>query len=777
MRRALFLLITVLLTDAAPAFAQDAPQPPPAAPQAPATPSPPAATGEQRLRIGDFEGRAEVIATVGADQLHFEGNARIPLGADSRIFADIIDVYVDTQRLVASGNVVLQNAEGQIAADRVELNVGDGTGVFYRARGAMSLGQQVDRAQFGGQDPDVYFEGEKIERLGPRRYRITRGGFTTCVQPEPRWEVVSRSLIINLDDYAIATHTVLRVKGVPVLYLPVVYYPIQDDERATGFLLPTYGASRLRGQTLSNAFFWAIGRSHDATIAHDWFTKAGQGIGAEYRYIAGTQSSGDVRMRRFNQKEASYTTDGTTRTIAASTSFELTGTAVQALTPSLRARARLDYASDIISQQLYQQNVYRASNPIRAIEGSVSGAWGALSASGTYQRTEVFSSETRSVIYGSTPRITAAVAPKRLFGAPIYGSLNGEYAYLPYRDVLNGTVTLDKTLSRADFSPSLRVPLSGLTYLTVNTNATLRGTYYTRSAEPNGVIVAEPLMRTYLSTRSEVVGPVFNKIWDTPDSTATERRKHVIEPAFSLDYVSPIENFTRVPVLSDYSDVVVGSTTRVTYGITNRLFSRARAVGATRGAAREVLTIGVQQTYYTNAQSGQYDPNYQSSFSFQRPIDLSPISVTTRFSPSAILDTNSRLEYDVTGNGLQLLSAGGGTQGPLGSVTFNYSWRHLNKSQPADNYLSTSSSVRLRNGRVTSTYGLSWDIGRSYVVSQTLLASYMAQCCGFQVEYQQFNYPVSVGIPLPSDRRFNFGFTLAGLGTFSNFFGAFGGSQ
>ena len=58
-----------------------------------------------------------------------------------------------------------------------------------------------------------------------------------------------------------------------------------------------------------------------------------------------------------------------------------------------------------------------------------------------------------------------------------------------------------------------------------------------------------------------------------------------------------------------------------------------------------------------------------------------------------------------------------------------------------------------------------------------MLGSYMAQCCGFQVEYQQFNYPESVGIPLPSDRRVNFGFVLAGLGTFSNFFGAFGGGQ
>ena len=57
------------------------------------------------------------------------------------------------------------------------------------------------------------------------------------------------------------------------MYLPIIYYPIKDDDRATGFLLPTYGSSTLRGQAISNAFFWAIGRSQDATFFHDWFTQ------------------------------------------------------------------------------------------------------------------------------------------------------------------------------------------------------------------------------------------------------------------------------------------------------------------------------------------------------------------------------------------------------------------------------------------------------------------------------------------------------------------------
>jgi hypothetical protein len=91
--------------------------------------------------------------------------------------------------------------------------------------------------------------------------------------------------------------------------------------------------------------------------------------------------------------------------------------------------------------------------------------------------------------------------------------------------------------------------------------------------------------------------------------------------------------------------------------------------------------------------------------------------------------------------------------------------------------MSGSTSMSFRQNRVRATYALSWDIERDYVVSQRMSASYLAQCCGFEVDYQRYNYTVLSGAPIPSDRRLNFSFILAGLGTFSNFFGAFGGQQ
>ena len=708
------------------------------------------------------------------DHLHLINQAAIE-GPNLKFFADDIDLYEDTHRVVASGNVVFTNADGRISAERVEFDTATGIGTFYDASGIMSLGAKAGSniAAFGGQDPDVYFYGAKLEKLGARKYRITSGGFTTCVQPTPRWEVTSGSVVLNLDDYAIARNTLLKVKGVPMMYLPIVYYPIQQSQRATGFLLPTYGTSTLRGQSISNAFFWAINRSQDATLFHDWFARAGMGEGGEYRYIAGLQSAGNLRLYRFSQRETDFTQSGSS--LPAKTSYEFTGAVTQALGGAARARMRLDYFSDVLTQQLYQQNIYQASRRNRIIEGGVSDMFGPLSTTLLYQRNETFNDQTSSFLYGSTPKVSALLAPQQLFGAPIYASMNSEYAYLPYRSLTSGVVTQDNSLSRVDVAPSLRVPLSRLTYLSVNTSAAHRMTYYSRSFNERLLPVDDSLIRDYTQLRTELVGPVFTKIWDTPGSGYSERMKHVIEPAFTIDYTTPINNYKRTPLLTDTSDFVVGGTSRFTYGLTNRLMYRGKTVEGVRGQTREFVTIGLQETYYSNSESSKYDTSYSSSNISGKPVNLSPVSLIVRVSPSAKVDANTRVEYDVSGLGLAVLGVGTTVSAGLSSGSLQLSRQHLTRTSQPNTYFSGSTSLHSPNGHFTGTYALSWDLTHSTIVTQNVLATYMAQCCGLQMEFQKFHLVSSA--PIPSDRRFNVSFVLAGLGTFSNFFGAFGGNS
>ena len=145
----------------------------------------------------------------------------------------------------------------------------------------------------------MYFFGDLIEKIGPKKYRITNGGFTTCLQPTPRWNLHASTVVVNMNHYTILKEAVLNVKGVPLLFLPYLYYPTQSSNRATGFLIPTYSSNSVLGQSIHNAFFWAIDRSQDLTIQDEWFSKAGQGIGGEYRYNFGRRTSnGQLHRKR-----------------------------------------------------------------------------------------------------------------------------------------------------------------------------------------------------------------------------------------------------------------------------------------------------------------------------------------------------------------------------------------------------------------------------------------------------------------------------------------------
>ena len=79
-------------------------------------------------------------------------------------------------------------------------------------------------------------------------------------------------------------------------------------------------------------------------------------------------------------------------------------------------------------------------------------------------------------------------------------------------------------------------------------------------------------------------------------------------------------------------------------------------------------------------------------------------------------------------------------------------------------------------GTVRGLYEFNYDVLRGRYLQQRTRVEYNAQCCGVRVEYQYFNFAgLGHRAVIPQDRRINLSFTLAGLGTFANVLGAFGG--
>jgi hypothetical protein len=191
----------------------------------------------------------------------------------------------------------------------------------------------------------------------------------------------------------------------------------------------------------------------------------------------------------------------------------------------------------------------------------------------------------------------------------------------------------------------------------------------------------------------------------------------------------------------------------------------------------------VRQTYYTNDRASQFDPNYSNSFSGTKPYHLSPIALTARAAPADQISATFRAEIDSQYKTLRSVSANGNysignwlgtsagwtltrTIGPTGLVDPS-GVRH---------FLNGTTNVRLAQNKYGGNYTFNFDVVKGQFVQQRITGYYNAQCCGFAVDYQAYNFGTLAGVLVPQDHRFNFSFTLAGLGSFSNFFGALGGA-
>ena len=709
----------------------------------------------------------------------FYGSRDIPVQIDCKdmqFMADFIETFNDKNLAVAQGNVMFESGGTRISADRMEFNFKTKTGVFYNASGTASMAGRSDQSMFGTQPPDAYFWGEEIHKLGPKKYRLVRGNFTTCVQPTPRWDIGSSSITVNLDDYALLRNSIFRVKSVPVMYLPLFYYPIQEDDRATGFLIPTYGASTIKGQTISNAFFWAINRSHDATIFHDWFSKTGQGVGGEYRYVLAPGSQGNSTVQFIDEKATTSTENGTEQQIPGTRSYSVRGGLVQMLPMRLRGRANVDYFSSIRTEQRLQQDVYRATNRTRRFGGNVTGNWGSYVLSATADRSDIFYPDESYQTTGGLPKVLISRGERRIGKSPLYFGVNGEYASILSSVTPETGAKTDHSLTRLDLAPVLRIPFTKWSFLTANSSLAWRGTYWTESLEQNAQ-VADPIGRKYFDLQTRITGPVFQRVFNTPGGGFAEKFKHVIEPSFTIQRVTTIDNFNQI-VKIDGTDYQTGGVTRFTYGLSNRLYAK-------KDHSREIISATIHQSAYSDKNAAQYDPRYQSSFSSGVPTNYSPVTIQVRATPTDGLSGEFRTELDSKVKALRTLAASG---------TFNRSWisssagwsrRRFIEDLPgfddpdrADHYLNASVNVRRTNNRIGVQYTFNYDLLRDNFLQQRYSAYYNAQCCGIGFEYQTFNFQgAAFNFGVPQDRRFNLSFTLAGIGTFSNLFGAFGGQQ
>jgi LPS-assembly protein len=726
-------------------------------------------------------------APPGALRYTFVGSPVVITCDDMVLQAQTIIYETDTQDIRASGNVLLQQRDLRVWAERAEMNSRTKLGVFYQANGIARIGEApAEKSQFGTLESDVAFRGERIEKSGPKTYKIHRGAFTTCAQPVPRWEMTMGDATITLDEHALMRSVVLRVKDVPLFYLPAFYYPMEKDDRSTGFLLPTYGASNLRGTSLSNAFFWAISRSQDATFFHDWTSKFGQGYGSEYRYVKSAGSRGNLKFF-MTSTPASAGSEGSSVT-SASRSYDLTGDLNQALPRNFRLIGRMNYFTDIATQQLYQDVYQSDQRQRRDITANISGSIARMRFTATAEQHDYFynrtDDENGSVVAsrqrnGRMPTVNLSMPDRAIGSSRIYVGGSAQAAYLIDQQDLDKPET-KQNLFRFDGGPTLRAPLSTLSFLSATADASWRITHWSQSynvpstADPAEDKLQVPigLTRQLFEVEASMTGPVLARIF------ATRGVKHVIEPRFSIGRTSSFTGRDRV-VQIDSVDTLVGGTTTVNYGLINRILVRgAPSVPGGRGQIREVASVSITQSFYTEPLAAAFDPNY-SSAQDSSASSFSPLSIRASVRPNDSSSGDFRMDIDAEKRAVRTMS---GTLRAYWSTTeVNAEWSKrfvipgLNNFKTGRHFLSAGTTVRSRNNHLGASYRFTFDVKDREFVEQRMGAYYNSQCCGVSFDYQKMDTPLWSPQGVPTNSQFALSFTLAGIGSFSNPLGSFGG--
>ncbi len=132
-------------------------------------------------------------------------------------------------------------------------------------------------------------EAERIDFHDPERSTVLQGNYTTCVRPGPDWvpDWILRADELDIDredDVGTARGAVLEFKGVPILPVPALSFPL-TERRKTGWLPPTIGLDSKSGLLLSVPWYWNIAPNRDATLTPTVMSRRGVELAGEFRYL------------------------------------------------------------------------------------------------------------------------------------------------------------------------------------------------------------------------------------------------------------------------------------------------------------------------------------------------------------------------------------------------------------------------------------------------------------------------------------------------------------
>jgi LPS-assembly protein len=527
---------------------------------------------------------AHPVAASGAD-LHLQLSHKLN-GAGMTV--DVLARRVELSRTGPSlleGDVEVRTGERYLGADRVRYDPATGD---VSAEGDVRFGDaglevsgtlaSFDSELGGGRFSNTTFKlkdangrgtAQQIERVN-RDVSVLEGvSYTSC--PENRDDWLLRAPYIQIDrgqEVGVARKARLDFKGVPILYLPYMSFPL-SDKRKSGFLLPDIGATQRSGTDLALPYYFNVRPNLDLTLKPRYLSRRGLQLGTELRYLE-PRSNGKLDLE-YLPKDHEFGDDRRLSTLEHVTQFSA----------NTRLQASISSASDGSYFQDLGNSLSAAS--VTHLERRVDldwhgGAWRVLGRVQNFQTLDAAIARADRP-YERVPQLVATAQwPDAAFG--LQPQLSTELVNFERSDGVHG--------QRLDLHPELSLPIgpAGLRFTPsvavehtrYNLNDAAPGTAsaLTRTApivsldahavlertvgQSQRVQTLEPRARyTYIPLRTQATLPVF----DTG------------EPDFNFVQLFRDNRFTGIDRLGDADQLAVGVTSRLLDGATGEEYLNA----------------------------------------------------------------------------------------------------------------------------------------------------------------------------------------------------------
>ena len=649
------------------------------------------------------------------------GNVKIRT-ENKTIQADKVKINNKTGLGLAKGNVKIRNNDGtQLKAKDSRFNIKTQQGKIFQIRGR--LGKRY------------YIKGREFTRLSDKHYKAKSVSLTTCTGKLPDWLFEAKSMDIITGDRAVFTGGVLKIRDIPILYIPAGYLPM-DQTRKSGFLFPSFGNSDIDGTTLNNEYYWAIDDHSDATFKLGYRSKRGVTPGIEYRYTPSQNTKGFVTGTVVDDK------------ITGETFWKADAQHRQELPYGFKFNGKLDLEGKQFNKTFNDNlNLRNRRNSLSYATARKNWGSGSLEVLTRFRdSTDIASDQT----LGELPQITYKEQRQQIGDSQYY--FNQDTLFTSFITDLNSDPDIDDNFSvqRLDLHPQLTRIINIAPWLSLTPTIGVRETLYSKGKNNTGFFSRESLDLT-----STLKGPTFEKVFGTKNKLIP-KIKHLVEPRLIFSYIPDLDRKAKDKIQPFDAIDSLNPRNLLTYSITQRLLQK-EADGKGDFNTRESLRFIISQSYdFREASRVGTSANPSEPFSDIR------FDVDSRLADPLLLNFDST--YDINDRVLKTFNLQLGFR-PMEALTLYFERRFA------------------RRGDVTSMATLDWDFlkGWNFKASTrldektathretnlSLLYDDPCKCWGFNADFIQrnnFNSTSSTSAGA-QETRFLLGITFRGLGS------------